>query len=62
MSEIEGFSDWNLGMVRDFIACMDKARRKYSNMKVMLQRCGKTVEKVGYWDGLCLKSFTLEGL
>merc|ERR1719402_318140 len=32
-SEIEGFSDWNLGMVRDFIACMDKARRKYSNMK-----------------------------
>jgi len=33
MSHIEGFSDWNLGKVRDFIGCMDKARRKYSSMK-----------------------------
>ena len=33
MSDIEGFSDWNLGMVRDFISCMDRARRKYSDMK-----------------------------
>ena len=33
MSDIEGFSDWNLGMVRDFISCMDRARRKYTEMK-----------------------------
>ena len=33
VSDIEGFTDWNLGMVRDFISCMDRARRKYSDMK-----------------------------
>jgi len=33
MSDIEGFTDWNLGMVRDFISCMDRARRKYADMK-----------------------------
>ena len=33
MSDIEGFTDWNLGMVRDFISCMDRARRKYTEMK-----------------------------
>ena len=33
MSDIEGFTDWNLGMVRDFISCMDRARRKYTDMK-----------------------------
>jgi hypothetical protein len=25
-SNIEGFEDWNLGHVRDFISCMDRAR------------------------------------
>ena len=33
MSDIEGFDDWNLGKVKDFISCMDKARRKYTEMK-----------------------------
>ena len=33
MSDIEGFDDWNLGKVRDFISCMDRARRKYTDMK-----------------------------
>ena len=33
MSDIEGFTDWNLGMVRDFISCMDRARRKYADKK-----------------------------
>ena len=33
MSDIEGFSDWTLGRVRDFISCMDMARRKYTEMK-----------------------------
>ena len=29
-SDIDGFQDWSLGMVRDFISCMDRARRKYT--------------------------------
>ena len=33
MSDIEGFSDWTLGRVRDFISCMDMARRKYTEVK-----------------------------
>ena len=33
MSDIEGFTDWNLGRVRDFISCMDRARRKYTDKK-----------------------------
>ena len=33
MSDIDGFTDWNLGRVRDFISCMDRARRKYTDKK-----------------------------
>ncbi len=33
---IEGFSDWNLVMLKDFISCMDKTRKKYAVMKVKL--------------------------
>ena len=32
-SKIEGFEDWNLPMIRDFIACMDTARKKYAALK-----------------------------
>lgn len=30
---IEGFEGWTLRMIRDFIACMDTARRKYAILK-----------------------------
>ncbi|QQP51294.1 Uncharacterized protein FKW44_012616, partial [Caligus rogercresseyi] len=30
---IMGFPDWNVSMIRDFISCMDVARRKYSSLK-----------------------------
>ena len=33
MSDIEGFTDWNLGMIRDLISCLDRARRKHTDMK-----------------------------
>eukprot|EP00095_Tigriopus_kingsejongensis_P008318 snap_masked-scaffold871_size86487-processed-gene-0.14 protein:Tk08318 transcript:snap_masked-scaffold871_size86487-processed-gene-0.14-mRNA-1 annotation:"conserved hypothetical protein" len=32
-SGIEGFEGWTLHMIRDFIACMDTARRKYAILK-----------------------------
>ena len=32
-SKIEGFEDWNLPMIRDFIGCMDTARKKYATLK-----------------------------
>ena len=32
-SEIEGFEEWNLPMIRDFIGCMDTARKKYATLK-----------------------------
>ena len=32
-SRIEGFEDWSLPMIRDFIACMDTARKKYATLK-----------------------------
>ena len=32
-STIEGFQDWSLGMIRDFIACMDTARRRHAELR-----------------------------
>ena len=32
-SKIEGFEDWNLPMIRDFIGCMDAARKKFTILK-----------------------------
>ena len=32
-STIEGFQDWTLGMIRDFIACMDTARRRHAELR-----------------------------
>ncbi len=31
--KIEGFDQWNLTMIRDFIACMDSTRRKFATLK-----------------------------
>ena len=32
-STIEGFQDWSLGMIRDFISCMDTARRRHAELR-----------------------------
>ena len=32
-STIEGFQDWTLGMIRDFISCMDTARRRHAELR-----------------------------
>ncbi|XP_040572147.1 uncharacterized protein [Lepeophtheirus salmonis] len=33
MPQVVGFPNWSLAMIRDFIACMDVARRKYASLK-----------------------------
>ena len=33
LSNIEGFESWTFAMIRDFITCMDSARRKYTRLK-----------------------------
>ena len=30
---IEGFEGWTIHMIRDFVACMDVTRKKFSRMK-----------------------------
>ena len=32
-STIDGFEDWTLGMIRDFISCMDTARRRHAELR-----------------------------
>ncbi len=32
-SSVNGFEDWSLTMIRDFIACMDSTRRKFATLK-----------------------------
>ena len=32
-STIDGFQDWTLGMIRDFISCMDTARRRHAELR-----------------------------
>ena len=32
-SDIEGFEDWTLTMIRDFISCMDTARKKCAQLR-----------------------------
>ena len=32
-AEIEGFEGWSLAMIRDFISCMDTARKKFAMLK-----------------------------
>lgn len=32
-SQIEGFEEWNLPMIRDFIGCMDSSRKKFATLK-----------------------------
>ena len=32
-TEIEGFEGWSLAMIRDFISCMDTARKKFAMLK-----------------------------
>ena len=32
-AEIEGFESWSLAMIRDFISCMDTARKKFAMLK-----------------------------
>jgi hypothetical protein len=39
-SHIEGFEDWSLAMIRDFIACMDTARKKFAQLKEKVPEVG----------------------